>query len=93
MDWQGQKLSEKTMEIMLIAFAAMAFAVGYAVGSFQMMLFIYAGGIILTALVTLPSWPFFNRHPLVWLDPSEAERNPKPQVVPSKKHGAKQRQK
>ena len=94
MDWQGQKLSEKLMEIMLIAFAAVAFIVGYMVGSFQTMLLIYAGGVVLTALITVPNWPFFNRHPLNWLDPSEAEHHPKPQVAaPSKKKGPKNHQK
>jgi len=94
MDWQGQKLSEKLMEIMLVAFAAVAFIVGYTIGSFQTMLLIYAGGVVLTALITVPNWPFFNRHPLNWLDPSEAERHPKPQVaVPSKKKGSKNHQK
>ncbi|KAK4760487.1 hypothetical protein SAY87_005380 [Trapa incisa] len=46
-------------------------------GSFQMMVLIYAGGAALTTLVTVPNWPFFNRHPLNWLDPSEAEKHPK----------------
>lgn len=97
MDWQGQKLSEKMMEIMLVAFAIAAFAIGYTIGSFQMMLLIYAGGVVLTALITVPNWPFFNRHPLSWLDPSEADRHPKPQVAaaaaPSKKKGSKHHQK
>ncbi|XP_020252868.1 probable signal peptidase complex subunit 1 isoform X2 [Asparagus officinalis] len=94
MDWQGQKLSEKMMEIMLVIFSVVSFIVGYTIGSFQMMLFIYAGGVLLTALITIPNWPFFNRHPLNWLDPSEAERHPKPQVVaPSKKKGSKNHQK
>lgn len=28
---------------------------------------------------------FFNRHPLKWLDPSEAEKHPKPEVAVSSK--------
>ncbi|KAI4336591.1 hypothetical protein L6164_015101 [Bauhinia variegata] len=79
MDWQGQKLAEQLMQIMLLAFAVVAFAVGYIIGSFQMMIFIYAGGVVLTTLVTVPNWPFFNRHPLKWLDSSEVEKHPKPQ--------------
>ncbi|KAI4343379.1 hypothetical protein L6164_010734 [Bauhinia variegata] len=80
MDWQGQKLAEQLMQIMLLAFAVVAFAVGYIIGSFQMMILIYAGGVVLTTLVTVPNWPFFNRHPLKWLDPNEVEKHPKPQV-------------
>ncbi|XP_038982165.1 probable signal peptidase complex subunit 1, partial [Phoenix dactylifera] len=74
MDWQGQKHSEFLMQILLVVFAVVAFAVGYAIESFQMMILIYASGVLLTALITVPNWPFFNRHPLKWLDPSEADR-------------------
>ncbi|KAJ4895264.1 NAD(P)-binding domain protein [Raphanus sativus] len=45
------------------------------------MMWIYAGGIGVTTLITVPNWPFFNRHPPKWLDPSEAEKHPKPEVV------------
>ncbi|GMY26479.1 probable signal peptidase complex subunit 1 [Fagus crenata] len=91
MDWQGQKLAEQLMQILLLAFAVVAFATGYILGSFQMMILIYAGGVVLTTLVTVPNWPFFNRHPLKWLEPNEAEKHPKPQQQPvnSKKKSAK----
>ena len=92
MDWQGQKLAEQLMQILLLAFAVVSFGTGYVLGSFQMMMLIYAGGVVLTTLVTVPNWPFFNRHPLKWLDPSEAEKHPKPQqqqAVSSKKKPAK----
>ncbi|KAI3780068.1 hypothetical protein L2E82_09943 [Cichorium intybus] len=81
MDWQGQKVAEQLMQIMLVVFAIAAFITGYVLGSFQLMLYVYAGGVVLTTLITIPNWPFFNRHPLKWLDPSEAEKHPKPQVV------------
>ncbi|XP_019052338.1 PREDICTED: probable signal peptidase complex subunit 1 [Nelumbo nucifera] len=93
MDWQGQKLSEQLMQILLVLFATVAFVTGYLMGSFQIMLFIYAAGVILTTLITVPNWPFFNRHPLQWLDPIEAEHYPKPQPVASKKKPTKQYQK
>ena len=67
------------MQILLLAFAAVSFGTGYVLGSFQMMMLIYAGGVFLTTLVTVPNWPFLNRHPLKWLDPSVAEKHPKPQ--------------
>ncbi|PWA89925.1 Microsomal signal peptidase 12kDa subunit [Artemisia annua] len=83
MDWQGQKVAEQLMQIMLVVFAVAAFITGYVLGSFQLMLYVYAGGVLLTTLITIPNWPFFNRHPLKWLDPREAEKHPKPQVVAS----------
>ncbi|KAK2438033.1 putative signal peptidase complex subunit [Trifolium repens] len=79
MDWEGQKLAEQLMQIMLLSFAVIAFGAGYIMASFQTMILTYAGGVVLTTLVTLPNWPFFNHHPLKWLDPSEAEKHPKPQ--------------
>ncbi|OIT22182.1 putative signal peptidase complex subunit 1 [Nicotiana attenuata] len=42
------------------------------------MLLTYAGGVVFTALVTIPNWPVYNRNPLSWLDSSEAEKHPKP---------------
>ncbi|CAI9761700.1 unnamed protein product [Fraxinus pennsylvanica] len=79
MDWQGQKLAEHLMQLPLVLFAVLAFITGYVLGSFQTMLLIYAAGVILTSLIMVPNWPFFNRHPLNWLDSSEAEKYPKPQ--------------
>ncbi|CAM8970173.1 unnamed protein product [Rhodiola kirilowii] len=79
MDWQGQKLAEQLMQILLVSFALGGFATGYILGSFQLMLLIYAGGVALTSLITVPNWPWFNKHPLTWLDPVEAERHPKPE--------------
>ncbi|XP_022891309.1 probable signal peptidase complex subunit 1 isoform X1 [Olea europaea var. sylvestris] len=83
MDWQGQKLAEHLMQLMLVSFAVVAFIVGYVLGSFQTMLLIYAAGVVLTSLIIIPNWPFFNRHPLNWLDSSEAEKHPKPQAANS----------
>lgn len=81
MDWQGQKIAEQLMQIMLVVFAIGAFLTGYIMGSFQLMLFIYAGGVVLTTLIIIPNWPLFNRCHLKWLEPSEAEKHPKPQVT------------
>jgi len=83
MDWQGQKLVEQLMQILLMASAVVAFATGYGLGSFQTMMLAYAAGVVITTLITVPNWPFFNRHSLKWLDSSEAERHPKPQIVNS----------
>lgn len=88
MDWQGQKLAETIMQILLLVFAVISFFAGYVLESFQMMVLLYAGGVTLTALITIPNWPFFNHNPLNWLDPSEAEKHPKPQVAVSSKKKA-----
>ncbi|ERN09998.1 hypothetical protein AMTRI_Chr06g194630 [Amborella trichopoda] len=82
MDWEGQKLSEHLMQIMLVMFAVVAFSTGYMMDSFRNMLLIYAGGTVLTMLITVPDWPFFNHHPLNWLASKEADLNPKPKIQP-----------
>ncbi|KAI3733360.1 hypothetical protein L6452_12803 [Arctium lappa] len=83
MDWEGQKLAEQWMQIMLVVFAIGAFITGFFISSFSLMVYIYGGSVILTGLLTIPNWPIFNRHPLKWLDPSEAEKHPKPQLTTS----------
>ncbi|CAA7019819.1 unnamed protein product [Microthlaspi erraticum] len=85
MDWQGQKLVEQLMQILLVIAGVVAVVVGYATESFRTMMLIYAGGVVLTTLITVPNWPFYNLHPLKWLDPSEAEKHPKPEVVVASK--------
>ncbi|VVA97623.1 unnamed protein product [Arabis nemorensis] len=69
------------MQILLLVFSGVAFIAGYATSSFRTMMFIYAGVVLLTALITVPNWPFFNHHPFKWLDPSEAEKYPKPELT------------
>ncbi|RRT35332.1 hypothetical protein BHE74_00057948 [Ensete ventricosum] len=76
MDWQGQKLAKIFMQIILLVSTITAFGIGYTISSFQIMMLTYSGGVVLTALITVPNWPFFNHHHLKWLDPSEAERHP-----------------
>ncbi|KAI4383606.1 hypothetical protein MLD38_009421 [Melastoma candidum] len=73
MDWQGQKLSEQLMQIMLVAVAVAAYVTGFMIESFRIMMLIYAGGVVLIALITVQNWPLFNRHPLKWLEPSVAD--------------------
>lgn len=91
MDWLGQKRAEMLMQVLLVASAVVAFLVGYVRADFQLMLLVYAGGVVLTALVTVPNWPFFNRNPLKWLDAAEAERHPRPQVSAAPAAGGKKR--
>ncbi|ESQ48526.1 hypothetical protein EUTSA_v10021836mg [Eutrema salsugineum] len=87
MDWQGQKLAEELMQILLLVFGGVAFIAGYATSSFRTMMLIYSGVVLFTTMITVPNWPFFNRHPLKWLDPILAEKYPKPEMttVTSKK--------
>ncbi|KAK3015128.1 hypothetical protein RJ639_006278 [Escallonia herrerae] len=56
MDWQGQKLAKQLMQIMISSFAVMAFLGGYALESFEIMLLVYGGGVVLTSVITVFYW-------------------------------------
>lgn len=73
MDWQGQKLAEQLMQYTLLVAALVALAAGYMTASYRLMLLIYVVGAGVTFLLVVPDWPFFNRNPLEWLDPKEAD--------------------
>jgi signal peptidase complex subunit 1 len=69
MDWEGQKLSEQLMQYLLLGFGLVAFLTGYIVSSYRTMLIVYVTGVVITFLIAVPEWPFFNRHPLEWSEP------------------------
>lgn len=77
MDFQGQKLAEQLLVRLLIAFAAVGFLAGYAMGDFALMSYINAAGLLLTTVLVVPDWPMFNKQPLNWLPPL----NPGQQVM------------
>lgn len=74
MDWQGQKLAEQLMQYVLFGSALVAFVTGYFTSSYSTMLYIYLAGVVVTFLVAVPDWPFFNRHNITWLDPIFADK-------------------
>ncbi|OAY32450.1 hypothetical protein MANES_13G018500v8 [Manihot esculenta] len=71
MDWQGQKPAEYLMQTILLVLSVVAFSAGYVMGSFQTVIQIYSGEVVLAPSVTVPNLPWFS-HPLQWLDPMEA---------------------
>lgn len=74
MDWEGQRLAELLMQWLLFGSALVAFLTGWFTASYSTMLYIYLGGVVLAFLVSVPDWPFFNRHPFTWLEPMHAEK-------------------
>jgi len=48
--------------VLHVVSAVAAFLADYMRGDFQLMLLVYAAGVVLTMLVTIPNWPFFNRN-------------------------------
>ncbi|KAI8874531.1 microsomal signal peptidase 12 kDa subunit, partial [Backusella circina FSU 941] len=66
-DFSGQKLSDQLLHVLLTAFGVISLVVGYSMQSLQMLLIIFAGGLLTTALVVIPPWPMYNKHPQKWL--------------------------
>lgn len=66
MDPKGQLLAEHLMQALLIGFGAVAFAVGYAMQDLQLMVSLFVSGCVVSAALTLPDWPWYNRNPLIF---------------------------
>lgn len=69
MDFEGQRLAEALLIRLLVGFAAAGFLAGYALGSFPLMAYITAAGLVVTSAVVVPDWPFYRRQPHSWLPP------------------------
>lgn len=71
MDFKGQQLAETLAMYIVLAFAALGFLVGYVRQDFGGMMGIFAGGVALAGVLTVPDWPAYNKHPVTWLPPRE----------------------
>ena len=69
MDWKGQKLSEKLMQYTVLLAAIIACLIGYLSSSYQLMMLIYACGVVLTFVISVPDWIYFNQNKREWLPP------------------------
>lgn len=52
---------------------AITFLVGYFLQDIKLTLQLGLGGSVLTALVVVPPWPFFNKNPVKWLPVAGSE--------------------
>jgi len=83
-DFEGQKLAELLATALLATVGAISFITGFFLQDIKLALFIGLGGTALTFLLVVPSWPFFNRHPVKWLPVGGTETNPQGIVVDGK---------
>jgi len=67
MDFKGQKLSELMYQICIYIFGVVGFVVGFATGSFRNMMLIYGVGVMMSIVIAVPDWPYFNQNPQRWL--------------------------
>ena len=71
MDFEGQSLAEKLYRILLVIFTIIAMIVSYMTQQLSHGVYILCGGLIVTLLICLPSWPMYNRQQLKWLKSKE----------------------
>ena len=74
MDFEGQALEEKLYRILLVIFTIIAMIVTYMTQQLSHGVYILCGGLIVTLLICLPSWPMYNRQQLKWLKPKEKSK-------------------
>ena len=82
-DFKGQLHNERFFQILVVIFGLVGFVAGYIRGEFQITFLFLATGGGISAVVCLPDWPWWNRHPLEWLEPLEEE--PEKEVGEKKK--------
>ena len=64
MDFVGQAKAQKFFTIVLWAAGLVGFAVGFATNRFLNAFLVLFSAFIVCGLVTVPSWPIFNRNRL-----------------------------
>ncbi|KAF8961895.1 hypothetical protein BGZ46_001285 [Entomortierella lignicola] len=70
-DFQGQHLAEKITQGVISAFGVIAFLVGFILQDIRVSLFIFSAGILLSALLVVPAWPYLRKNPIRWLPSRE----------------------
>jgi len=72
MDFLGQKLAEQLYQIVMIIFASIGFIIGFIQQDFNFTLYSFGIGMLISSLVSLPDWPYLNKHPVNWRTPTTA---------------------
>ncbi|KND01980.1 uncharacterized protein SPPG_02487 [Spizellomyces punctatus DAOM BR117] len=66
-DFEGQRLSERYLHLILTFSGIVSFLVGFALQSLQTTLYILLAGGIIASLVSIPPWPMYRSHPVKYL--------------------------
>lgn len=77
MDFKGQYYCERTFQVLIILFGLIGFFAGYVQQDFRLTFHFLAAGSSLAALICLPDWPWWNRHPVAWLEAEEPAQEEK----------------
>lgn len=75
-DFEGQRMTDLCLNVILPISAIIAFIYGYIQQSLIASLAIFGGGILLSLLVVLPPWPMYNSNPVKWLPVEKPMESP-----------------
>ncbi|KAI8058365.1 microsomal signal peptidase 12 kDa subunit-domain-containing protein [Syncephalis plumigaleata] len=78
-DFEGQKLAEQLSQQLLVVNIIISLVYGYWTQSISNMLLVYGIGYFISLIACVPTWSFYNRHPIRWL----------PEVTSTKTEGEK----
>eukprot|EP00041_Stephanoeca_diplocostata_P003334 m.33629 g.33629 ORF g.33629 m.33629 type:complete len:85 (+) comp14246_c0_seq1:113-367(+) len=71
MDFKGQDKAERLFQYIIFAFSVVGFIWGYACQEFSQTVYVLGAGVLTASLLCLPPWPFFQAHPVDWLQKDE----------------------
>jgi len=66
-DFEGQKAADVIVRSVLISATIISFWAGAFTQSLRVCFGIFTFATLVLALVVVPPWPMFNRHPVKWL--------------------------
>ena len=73
-DFEGQRRSEIISKVILTVCLAVSILVSFVTQRIKDGVFIMAGGLILSVLLSVPAWPMYKRHQYKWLKHEENEK-------------------
>ncbi|CAH1762785.1 11625_t:CDS:2 [Entrophospora sp. SA101] len=72
-DFEGQKLADFVLQTGVITFSLLGFLLGLLLQDIKVTFILFGSGILFTSIIILPSYPFYNSHPIQWLPPIKNE--------------------
>ncbi|EUB63645.1 Signal peptidase complex subunit 1 [Echinococcus granulosus] len=72
MDFEGQKLAERIMNIILPFCCVVGFILGYIMEQLSISVGMVLAGLMVCMAMVLPPWPMYRKHPLKWQKPDKA---------------------
>lgn len=93
MDFKGQWYCERTFQVLVVLFGIIGFFVGWHQQDFHLTFQFLAAGGSISAVICLPDWPWWNRHPIEWVEAPEDEDEDEEQKAKAKAKAEKKKAK